>query len=106
MAYAIVGVVVVLIVAGFVIFMVLNATRKSRPGNSRSRSSNASNVPAGFPICSGAADIGPVCFTGAAYPIVMCMDPLPTNWSVRQMLIQAGNAVFDWTKRTLPVLFP
>ena len=31
MAYAIVGVVVVLIVAGFVIFMVLNATRKSSP---------------------------------------------------------------------------
>ena len=31
MAYAIVGVVVVLIVAGFVIFMVLNATGKSSP---------------------------------------------------------------------------
>ena len=31
MAYAIVGVVVVLLVAGFVIFMVLNATRKSGP---------------------------------------------------------------------------
>ena len=31
MAYAIVGVVVVLIVVGFVIFMVLNATRKSSP---------------------------------------------------------------------------
>ena len=31
MAYAIVGVLVVLLVAGFVIFMVLNATRKSGP---------------------------------------------------------------------------